>query len=213
MILTSRWVYPTACRVELEGKMERDVASAGMLERLEDTGSDVERHSVALEILDTSEDGSVDMALLKRLLEDPSDLIRSEAADHLIVFGGAPSDYVAEVISKEESTLVYPKLWLALAASDADAFKVIAAPLISTATAPRDQAYLKAAMFAAYKYPAVLYELCAIACSDDLPGSHTAIDLLALVAHDRPGLLQGLVEDLERVSADNAEKARRVLLA
>lgn len=186
--------------------------NGSVLSRLRATHDEVERFCIARNYLDAKNDSSADVEILKELLEDISEIVRSEVADYLIINGGVSADIIASKIKNENSGIVYPKLWVALAFEDKNVLKDTLPSVDIENYSSFDRTYLDAAMFISTKRPFFLYDLCAIACSDDSPASHTAIDLLALVAADRHNLLESLVSDLVHDNADNANKAKQVLL-
>ncbi len=199
----------TVCRVGHEVIMQTDDE---ILSRLRAVHDEIERFDIARDYLDNKTNDAANVDILTELLGDRSDLIRSEVADYVIIKGGISADIISRQIKCEKSGIVYPKLWVALAFEDKGALKDLIELEYIRDNSPFEKAYLDAAMFVSTKRPFFLYDLCALACSDDPPASHTAIDLLALVAADRPALLENLVSDLTRDNADNADKAKQVLL-
>jgi hypothetical protein len=160
--------------------------------------------------LDKCDAASIDRDRLKSYLLDDSDIIRSEVCDFLIVFGGLEYAEIETALTDERSELVFPRLWVALALADPEASKQYL-DRIATPESGYKRAYFDTAKYIALRSPYYLYDLCAIACSSDLPASHSAIDLLRLVAGNRLQLLEELTQDLENAGADNAKKAQEML--
>lgn len=184
---------------------------SSLLLRLESERSPLQRFCIAREYLDACDSQSVDKSTLKRLLADEDDLLRAETADFLIVSGGLSGEDIKCQLNREASEVVLPRLWLALALADPTEARHTLNGIELEGRSLYERAYLNAALYVALGSPLFLYDLCAIACSVDIPASHSAIDLLRIVAPDRPILLRELVEDLRRQKSDNAEKARVLL--
>jgi hypothetical protein len=160
--------------------------------------------------LDKCDRESIDRKRLKRYLADDFDVIRSEVGDFLIVFGGLEYAEIEIALAAERSELVFPRLWVALALADPEASKQYFERLAKPKS-EYQRAYFDTAKYIALRSPYYLYDLCAIACSSDLAASHSAIDLLRLVAGNRLQLLEELTQDLENAEADNAKKAQKML--
>jgi|GEM_PF-5692079 len=173
----------------------------------------VKRFFAARDYLDSCDNKSVDLSLLRDLVADEDDLIRAEAADFLIVTGGLTAEEIKSRLDEETSAVVRPRLWLALALADPEGSQVSLKTIPIVQFHVYERAYFDAAMFVAFQSPSFLYDLCAVACSDDPAASHTAIDLLRIVGSDRPVLLRELVSDLRRQNSDNVEKASAMLAA
>lgn len=179
--------------------------------RLSAESDPTERFFVARKYLDGCDKSSVNRSVLKRLVNDTDELIRSEAVDFLITSGGLEVNCIRVRLDVEPSDLVRPRLWLAFALADPHESETILKDQLNKQDSPYSRAYHDAAMYVASRNPYFLYSLCAIACSDDLSASHSAIDLLQIVASDRLTLLKELVTDLTRRHSDNAEKAIAML--
>ncbi|HEX6374086.1 MAG TPA: hypothetical protein VFZ91_00020 [Allosphingosinicella sp.] len=171
----------------------------------------LKRFFLAREYLDASDYQSINKSILLQLLSDADELIRAEVADFLIVSGGLELAEIERHLGSEQSDIVLPRLWLALALADPVGAQIILRETPFDIISPYRRAYHDAAMYVSFGLPRFLYNLCAVACSDDLPASHSAIDLLRVVASDRVTLLRELVADLRRHNADNAEKAETML--
>jgi hypothetical protein len=160
--------------------------------------------------LDKNDRGSVNRKRLKRYLADDFDAIRSEVSDFLIVFGGLEYTEIETALTNERSELVFPRLWVSLALADPE----VSRQYLDRLATPKSRylrAYFDTAKYIAFRSPYYLYDLCTIACSSDLAASHSAIDLLRLVAGNRLQLLEELTQDLESAGADNAKKAQEML--
>lgn len=182
-----------------------------ILNRFYRASDELERHEITRNYLDFHKNGTASSRLLVVFFSDKSDLIRSEAADYLINNGGLTAGELIRMIRIEKSDLVLPRIWLALALQDKNAY-IEELNNINNEKSIIEQVYLDAANYVAYKESIFIYKLCEFACSKDLPASHTAIDLLNFIVPERLSLFQNLVEDLERDNADNVNKAKRILL-
>lgn len=175
-----------------------------------DSDDPIERFSGIRCYLDERDASNVDSSILKMLLTDDSDLIRAEAADFVIISGGLSSKFLFDLTRKEESELVYPRLWLASARTDPSRARRLIRNLKARNLSNFERCYFDGASYLSFGDAFYLYDLCAIACSRDISASYTAIDVIKIVAGQRVNILKELLADLRRMNAENADKASEV---
>jgi hypothetical protein len=160
--------------------------------------------------LDGCDDKSVDSELLESFFNDDQDTVRAEAADFAIISGGISPESLLNILDNEKSDLVYPRLWLALARTSPELAKTFLSNKNITELNLFERCFFDGAEYLALNDAFYLYDLCAIVCSKDIAASHSAIDVIYIVAGHRKGLLAEVLSDLRSTDAENTDKAAAV---
>lgn len=171
---------------------------------------EMSRYFLVQEYLDSTNLNDLSIESIQIISSDKSDIIRAELADFIIVNKPDIGPLVETWAVREDSRIVYPKLWVGLAFLDKSALERILVDIDYDMIDDFEKCYFDAARYVISYSGLNLFRLCALAFSSNVPASYTSIDLLAIIAGDREALHRELVHDLEKQGADNLAKARSV---